>query len=224
LALMELRRHAGAARDFRECLAKRDTPALTPINRDIRKAGPHHCLAICLMYLKQLDAAGEAFQAALAADPQSRRVRFDFAVFLTERGLPVDALKTLHALVAEKADDAAAWQLGGRIALSQPEFLEFARDWTSEAIKQLPRDPVIKRQRTMACLLAALVQGEALPEVPAEIESILSREFVDWYRRGLSSGATTVVTAVNGRASELAGVLPGAGRVLQAALAAAMSA
>lgn len=214
LALMELGRYREAVEDFRACLAKRDKPALTPINADIRKAGPHHCLAICLMNLRQHDAAGEAFQQALAADPQSRRVRLDFAVFLAERGLPVEALGQLHAIVTGDANDLMAWQLGGQLALSRAEFAEFARDWTGEAIKFFPRDAVVLAQR----IEAQLMSGGELPAVPAEIEAVASREFVQWYRRALTQNAVATVEAVNGRLDELARVLPGAGRILQTAL------
>ena len=99
LAHMELKNFREAAVQFRQCIEKRDQPSLTPMNRDIRRAGPHHCLAVCLMHLREFDAAAEAFQQAMDADPQSRRVRFDLAAFLASRGSPVDALKQLHSLV-----------------------------------------------------------------------------------------------------------------------------
>ena len=47
----------------------------------------------------------------------------------------------------------AAWRLGGEIALGQAELLEFARDWTGEAFRALPENPVLAAQRAEALLL-----------------------------------------------------------------------
>jgi glycosyltransferase involved in cell wall biosynthesis/Tfp pilus assembly protein PilF len=252
LARMELKNFQEAGEQFRQCLAKRDQPSLTPMNRDIRKAGPHHCLAICLMHLGEFDAAAEAFQQALAADPQSRRVRFDFAAFLFSRGLPLEALQQLHALVAEKPDELPVWLLGGQIALSQPQFSEFACDWTGEAIKQFPQERTIALQRAEALLLGEravealplwrdagassndathraarilceLVAGEPAAAVPSGDEPAISREFLKWYRRLITTGKTQTVAVLNDRIDRVADVLPTTGKILGAALAEAQS-
>src|SRR5262249_33617666 len=122
LACLQLGKLEEALDQFRQCLAKRDRPSLTPVNRDIRKAAPHHCIAICLFRLGRMDEADAAFRQALAADPQSRPVRFDLATFLNSRNQPVDALKIMHELIAEKGDDLPVWLLGAHIALKQPQF------------------------------------------------------------------------------------------------------
>ncbi|HUI06986.1 MAG TPA: glycosyltransferase [Verrucomicrobiae bacterium] len=246
LAHMELKNYREAAEQFRQCLAKRDRPSLVPMNRDIRKAGPHHCLATCLMHLGEFDAAGEAFQRALAADPQSRRVRFDLANFLFSRGSPVEALTQLHALVAENAGELPVWLLGGRIALSQPEFLEFACDWTAEAIKYFPQERRAVLQRAEALLLAGrveeawpwlgtvdpssdathqaaqivcgLVAGDPLTTVALCDEPGVSREFLSWYRRLVRWGATGVVLKLNENVQGLKNALPTAAAALEAAL------
>ncbi len=246
LAHMELKNFREAAEQFRQCLAKRDQPSLTPMNRDIRKAGPHHCLAVCLMHLREFDAAGEVFQQALAADPQSRRIRFDFAAFLFSRGLPVEALKQLHALVTEKSDELSVWLLGGQIALSQPQFSEFACDWTGEAIKQFPQDRVVALQRAEALLLCGrvaealplwrqasassdamhraaqivceLVAGEPVTAIATSDETVVSREFLKWYRRLLRWGANEVVLKLNENVQALRNTLPTAIAALEAAL------
>jgi glycosyltransferase involved in cell wall biosynthesis/Tfp pilus assembly protein PilF len=246
LALMELKDYREAAEQFRQCLVKRDQPALTPVNRDIRQAGPHHCLAVCRMRLGELDGAAEAFQQALAADPQSRPVRFDYAVFLTSRGLLVEALKQLHELVSEKADELPVWLLGGQIALSQPQFSEFACDWTGEGIKQFPQDRTLARQRAEALLLCdraaealplwrqaggagdpssraaeivcRLVADEPVGVVPSGDEAGLSREFLKWYRRLVRWGANGSVFKLNENVQGLRNVLPTAATALEAAL------
>ena len=147
LALVELKQPERATEHLHDCLAKRNEPALTPINPDVHKAGPHHALAICFAQMKQNAAADEAFRAGLDADPRSRPLRLDYARFLAQQRRVLDSLHILHQLVSEDASDAEAWQFGGQIALSQPEFLAFAQDWTSEAIRSLPGNPAIAAQR-----------------------------------------------------------------------------
>ena len=74
LAHLELKDPAAAAEEMRQCLAKRNLPALSPINKEILGPGPHHCLALSLAALKQNTAAEQSFQAALAEDPKSLAV------------------------------------------------------------------------------------------------------------------------------------------------------
>ncbi|MGD0058527.1 MAG: glycosyltransferase [Verrucomicrobiia bacterium] len=250
LACSQLGQFEEAIEQFRQCLAKRDRPSLTPVNRDIRKAAPHHCLAICLHRLGRLDEAAAAFQQALAADPHSRRVRFDFATLLESRRQPVDALQILHGLIAEKADDLPVWLFGAHIALKQPRFLEFACQWTGEGIKLFPQDKLLTLQRAEALMLSHHV-SEALPlwrragtpanpahraaqilcelaserkvatKVAPPEEAAVSKEFIQWYQRLLGAGRTQALTTVNKRVISLTEVLPTAGKTLASALAAA---
>jgi FkbM family methyltransferase len=149
MALVDLEQFEKAAESFRQCIAKRDHPALTPINPDIRKAGPHHCLALCLSKLEQNGAAETAFRTAVSTEPKSRPIRFDYARWLGKKGRAVEALQILHQLTTENPSDSEAWHLGGHIALAAgtPEFLDFADTWTREAIKSLPQSSLILGQR-----------------------------------------------------------------------------
>ena len=154
LACYELGRYPEAVEQMRQCLAKRQQSALTPINTDILTAAPHHCLAMSLARAGDVVAAEKAFQAGLNEKGRREELRLDYARFLVQQNRHVDALHRLHELVAEQGDCAAAWRLGAQIALSRPDFLEFACDWTSEALKQLPNDNEIAAQRAEALLLS----------------------------------------------------------------------
>jgi predicted Zn-dependent protease len=66
----------------------------------------------------------------------------------------VDALHCIHEVIVEEPQNAAAWRFGGQVALSQPEFLEFACDWTGEAVKAHPNDQVLLAQRGEALMLS----------------------------------------------------------------------
>ncbi|MBI5820923.1 MAG: glycosyltransferase [Verrucomicrobia bacterium] len=242
LSCIELGRFDEAAEHMRQCLAKRDKSTLTPAAKEVRRGGPQHCLAICLVNQKKPAAAEEQFLAALAEDPASKPIRFDFARFLASANRRVEALKQLHALVEEHADDATLWHFGGQIALSQPEFAEFAADWTGEAVKHLPQDPAVLLQRAEALLLnnnasealAALepVNGAATPAHEAvrilcgvlcdrlcrplfvADESQVSQEFLKRYRWLVAMGASSVIFQLNERIARLRDVLPGAARIL----------
>lgn len=246
LALMELGQYQRAAEQMRQCLAKRDAPGLSPINPEIRKAGPHHCLALCLQRLQQTEAAAQAFAAALAADPSSRPLRRDYAQFLAQTGHPVEGLKLLHQLMGEDPTDPAIWVAGGQIALSRLDFVEFACDWTGEALKYCPGVPELVAQRVQALLLhqdlaqAAELLRNLPPPVPAKLEAalvlcdlvqggpcspvrapepLLSREFVQWYRILLDYRAEAVLGLIHSRLGRLAEVLPTASHLLEQALA-----
>ncbi len=217
LAELNLAHWREAAEQFRQCLAKRDRPALCPIHKDIHRAGPHHCLALCLTRLNDFAGAGAAFQAAVAAEPSARQPRLDYVQFLVARGLPVEALQQLHALVSANAADALAWQHGGQIALRHPELWEFAGEWTGEAVRALPTEPVLRQQRAQALLLT----GRVLESLPlwGDNEPEASRQFLQTYRRLLQTGAEPVVTAIHEHLDQITARLPTAARALRAALA-----
>ena len=246
LAHIELGHPVEAAGQMRECLAKRRQPTLSPINKEILKAGPHHCLALSLTMLEENAAAGQAFRAALADDPKSVAVRSDFARFQYQQNQPVEALKLLHELVTEKNDSLAVWQLGGQVALSQVAFLDFAQNWTAEAMKHFPKHPAILLQRAETLLLGQQVEA-ALPfwveaqeqgsarrlaalticefltghcrrRFASADERLVSQEFLKWYRRLIAFGAHSLVRQLNERLAELGDILPGAVGVLTAAL------
>jgi tetratricopeptide (TPR) repeat protein len=242
-----------ATKAFHACIETRSHPVHSPINPDILKAAPHHCLGLCLKQLGRTDEALQAFRRALEAEPSSRGARMDAARLLYAQNEPLEALTCLHALITENSDDSAAWALGAEIALARPEFLEFALDWTGEAIRHLPRDPVVAAHRAEALLLSGnvaaafelwnqsshsrgpqeraavcmceLLGGDRTPQesVLAHEEAAVSREFLKWYQRLVHSNARTLLSDINQRLPELARVLPTASRTLEAAIAEAGS-
>ena len=246
LAHLELKQSREAADQMRQCLAKRSQPSLAPINPEIHKAGPHHCLALCLSQLGNMDAAAEEFLLAIKDDPQSRPARLDYARLLAASDRPVDALNLLFELANQKADDPAVWVLGGQTALSRPEFLEVALDWTAEASQHLPQDPTILRHRAEALTLANRCE-EALPlwrklrpesdlalaavlvlcelvandtqySPPAHLEAQVSQEFLNWYQRVIRFNGRPTIEAVNARIDLLKSRLPTVAHMLQQAL------
>jgi tetratricopeptide (TPR) repeat protein len=254
LSLFELKNYSAAAQQMHDCLAKKNQPALTPINVDILTAAPWHCLALC--QLRTSDAAGaeKSFVQAVAANGRANEARVDFAKFLAEQNRAVEALQQLHAAVTDDSQCALAWRLGGQITLAQKEFLDFALDWTAEAMRNLPEDLLVKSQRAEALLVAgkiseaaplwqnlwerdrlprslaalhvcALAGGKTLP-VPgsAAEEEQLSRAFIGWYQRLLGAGAMKTAHELNENLPVLAAALPTAEKILRAAMAEAVGA
>ncbi len=249
LAQVELKQYREAVEQLKLCLARRNQPCLTPTNRDVRKAGPNHCLAVCCLRLEDYEGAEKAFQAAMVDDPQNRGVKLDYAVLLSERQRPVEALQLLHQLVNAHPGESKAWELGGRVALSKPDFLEVAADWTAEAERNCPNHRPIQCQRAEALLLSQQVEqsfpywqklasGQNFPAMaalvicgllsqnlqaslnPAE-EMAISREFVNWYRKLLNYRAQNLVRRINDNIEALVPILPTAAGVVKAALTSA---
>jgi Flp pilus assembly protein TadD len=187
------------------------------------------------------------FRDAVNADPKAKSVSFDYVRFLAGNGREVDALKQLHELTMADPSDSMLWLFGGQVALSQPEFLDFACDWTGEAAKIFPAHAGIAEHRAQALLLsgridealplwrplaagpnpshrAALLVCEArlnlsLSAVPPELAARVSQEFVSWYRRLLAANAKKLVSVLNQRMDLLRPVVPAAVRMLEAAMA-----
>ena len=245
LALMRQRRFADAAMHLRQCLEKRGQRTLTPVNAEIQTAAPQHCLALCLVESQQPKAALEAFAAGLKAHPHSRPLRLDWANFQFRQGQPIEALQTLHQLIAEDPQDPAVWKLGGEIALSRKEFLEFAGDWTGEAIRHHPQDAAVLAQRAEWVMLQgdyarAAELWSRLPAVAAhdqaawtichllsggpsepriDDERAVSRALIESYQRWLSLGAVDLIRRLNASVDPLEKLLPSAAQCLHAALA-----
>ncbi|MCS7091225.1 MAG: glycosyltransferase [Verrucomicrobiota bacterium] len=249
LAYLERGQFSEAADQMRQCLAKRDRPTLASVLPEIRTAAPHHCLALALWRLGRGHEARQAFETALAGPGMLERIRLDYARFLVEQDQPVEALRTLTACVTEKPDLTEAWQLGGQIALSRPEFLEFACDWTAEAMRYQGHDPSIRRQRATALLLAGDSAGarplwweleERTPHAenisarllcdlwegrppspwsPTVSEPQVSQAWLSWYRRLHQVGAKGALLQLHESLPVWRSVLPTAAQCLEAAIA-----
>ena len=249
LAYLERGQSREAADQMRQCLAKRDRPAMAPILPEIRTGAPHHCLALALWRLGDAAAAEEAFQTALQRGGRVDRMRLDYARFLLERQRPVEALQILTQCVTEAPDCIEAWRLGGQIALSRPEYLEFARDWTGEAMRYQGTDLTVRVQRASALLLSGeadaalplwqqIEQESPQPEsiaarllcalgqdstpdswTPATPEPEVSRAFLGWYQRLARVGVRDLLLRVHANLARWETLLPTASRCLRAALA-----
>ncbi|HEY1171408.1 MAG TPA: glycosyltransferase family 29 protein [Verrucomicrobiae bacterium] len=246
LAFMELKQPAQAIEQFRKCLAKREQRSLAPVNKEIHKAGPHHCLANCLAQLGKKDEARASYEQARKLAPESVAVLFDYAKFEQSLGHPVEALQLLHALISLEPRQEAFWGLGGQIALSRADFYEFAADWSAEAVKHHPNSLLLARQHAEALTLnrnltealtwwkqsqgAAQPAGRAaivicelaggMPLTPLETrhQELVSREFIQWYRRLVEAQALDTVEKINRRLEHLETVLPSAAQALTAVL------
>ena len=197
------------------------------------------------------DAAGaeKAFLAALAGQGKLDDVKLDYAKFLAAQNRSVEAFHKLHELVAANSRNLAAWRTGGEIALSCAEFLEFAGNWTGEAIRYVAEDFIVNRQRAEVLLLngdaktaaelwerlwnserqpailAALILCETLESQPKHApdkivdEPATSRAFIKWYQRLIAMRAYAVVKRVNEQLDKLSDPLPTAAGMLGKALA-----
>jgi tetratricopeptide (TPR) repeat protein len=247
LACMKLNRFRDGADQMRACIDRRRMQSLAPINVEIHKAGPRHCLALCLERLQDPEGARDQLRLAIEEDPQSFQVRFDYARILAVTGQGDQALHLLFALAQKRPQDIPTWVLGAQIALSCAEYLEVGLEWTAEAIRQAPADATILQQRAETLTLAERC-AQALPlwrqlaahKAPALLaplvicetilnqndslllvdnETAVSQEFVKWYRRLLQFRAYRTIELLNARLDNLRSILPSAARWLDRALA-----
>ena len=246
LAYFRLERPPAAAAQIKECLAKRHLPTASPIDPEIRRAGPYHYLGLCLIHAGQLTEAEAAFQAALRDQSSSRGVRLDLARLYKRMARPIDALKVLHEMLDTRQGDPEVWRLGGEIALGNPSLLEFAIDWTGEAIKAHATQTLLAGQHGEALLLsgnpgaaipflrASATAGDAyhggalcLAElatdrrptpVPAELEQAVSAHFLRWFQRLTATPGSTILHQVIDQIRQLEKVLPTAAGTLRTAL------
>ncbi len=248
LSNFELQNHREAAEQMRQCLLKRQQPALSPINTDIHTAAPQHCLALNLARQGDFPGAEQSFQSALTETGRTEDVKVDYAKFLAGQNRELEALHQLNEIIAQNVRHVGAWRLGGAIALGKPEFLEFARDWTGEAVRNLAEDIAITAQRAEALMLsgetssarelweriyacdhaprslAALILCETSELQPAhapddnEQETATSQNFIAWYQKLLSLKSQTALSRLNEQMEMLASALPTAAGILEKAL------
>lgn len=247
MAQSALQRWEACVESLRRCLALRHQTALTPIHSDIHKAIPSHCLAHALRKLGRKQEAADAYAQALQDEPGCESARVEFGTFIAEEGQVVPALTVLHAGVQHDPRQPRVWETGGRIALRQRDTLEFALDWTGEAVKNLPDVPVLRRLRAEALLLngsaaealpfwdgiasgqdaeadcglllCRLFAGQPVAGPSPDRERALSQDLIRRYRQAVELGLDDWVRTVHTRLDGLEPALPTAARLIRQVVA-----
>ncbi|MBI1841825.1 MAG: glycosyltransferase [Verrucomicrobia bacterium] len=246
--------YASAASHLKQCVAKRQRPTLSPLLPDTLSGAPRHLLALSYDKLGEKAEAEKQFTASLAETPEATNVRMDFAKHLQREAKRVQALEQLHAIIAQKPSELMAWRMGAEIALRDAAFLDFAVDWTAEAIKAFPRDQTLAAARGEALMLRGAF-GDAAPfwdqaradqnprhdaaflfcrlqVSPASLgetrapgaEARISQEFCDWFRAVVSSGNESAIRNLSSRLDALRPVLPTAASRIESVLKEAQAA
>jgi glycosyltransferase involved in cell wall biosynthesis/Tfp pilus assembly protein PilF len=243
LAESALQRWEACATSLQQCLKLRSQPALTPIHQDIRGGTPGHCLAHALRKLGRTVDANKAYEQSLQDAPLNEAARVEFAAFQAESGQIIPALTLLHEGVQKNANQPKVWEVGTAISLRHKDTLEFALDWSGEALKHLPDNPILKRQRAETLLLnghvhealplwsqaaqssdaaaasglilCRLFAGESLQSLPPDYERAVSQEVIRRYRDSVELGLDDWVEALHQRLKPLHQALPSAARLIQ---------
>ena len=243
LAESALQRWEACATSLQQCLKLRSQPALTPIHQDIRGGTPGHCLAHALRKLGRTADANKAYEQSLQDAPLNEAARVEFAAFQAESGQIIPALTLLHEGVQKNANQPKVWEVGTAISLRHKDTLEFALDWSGEALKHLPDNPILKRQRAETLLLnghvhealplwsqaaqssdaaaasglilCRLFAGESLQSLPPDYERAVSQDVIRRYRDSVELGLDDWVEALHQRLKPLHQALPSAARLIQ---------
>jgi tetratricopeptide (TPR) repeat protein len=247
LAHSALKNWESCVTHLQQCLSLRNQPALTPIHHDIRSATPAHCLAHALRKLGRKAEARKAYEQALQDDPLNEAARVEFAAFQAEEGQIIPALTLLHEGIQQNPKQAKVWEAGGALSLRQRDTLEFALDWSSEALKHLPENPNLQRQRaetlllnghvhealplwsevsrsndaasSSALILCRLFAGEPLSALPPDREAAVSQDLIRRYRQSVELGLDGWVHALHQRIGTLRQALPSAARLIDQVVA-----
>jgi tetratricopeptide (TPR) repeat protein len=243
LALLKLDRHAEAIAPLRACIVTRDEPAFTARFKGVKGHGPHHLLADCLAKTGSGEAAAAEFERALALAPEATSVRWSFARFHTEEGQPEKAIGLLYDAIENSSIDCRLWALGCNIANGHLNDTEVALHWTDCALAECPDNPEIQKQRGVALLTMgrfseALEFFEQAPSHPLnegarilcqiaagqkarlgdpDKELLISKAFVEWYRRLLERGQEEAALRLAEELEDIEAVLPTAAQVLREA-------
>lgn len=157
------------------------------------------------------------------------------------------ALTVLNAGIQQNPAQAKVWEAGSVISLKQRDTLEFALDWTEEALKHLPDNAVLQRQRaetlllngkvhealplwsrapygddaaaTSGLILCRLFAGESLQALPPDRERAVSQDLIRRYRHSVELGLDGWVHALHQRLGPLHQALPSAARLIEQVVA-----
>jgi tetratricopeptide (TPR) repeat protein len=247
LSLIKLNRPADALPHIASCIEKLDWSTMTPACHELRKGAPYQLMAETLIKTGNGNKAEDYFKRALALDPHSALVVHDYAYFLHQQNRSLEALQTLQQGMANGINDERIWHLGSFVSNSKPDFIEFAVDWTTEALKFWPENEAIQGLHAEALLksgqfekampfyerlsqssnvaaqaaliLCQMCLERKLSPVSMDQETRASLEFMGWYKRLVMSQAKAALTKVNANLAALKTVLPSAATTLEKALA-----
>jgi len=248
LACLELQRWEEAVKAFQHSLADRSRLGLTPAFPEIHGPELPRALALSLKCLRRHEEAERVLRTAISEHPADAHLVVSLAQVLADQDRAVQAFELLHPALARFSANPVVWATGGRIALSRPEYLEFACDWTGEAVKHCPGVPELAALRGEALLLSGdpagalgwwlKAEAKARPECraariicelsldPLELGEhrlngsgeAVAREFLRWYQRLAEFHCQEPLLKVNQRLAQLRGVLPQAAEALEAAM------
>lgn len=239
-SLYKLKKINEAISELNRCVAKTKDKATAGVLPDLYTGEPHYLLAVCYAVLNKGKEADKEFNLALEANPESLKFNYDYARFLAGQGNFDKALTILKKILPQTATNPAIWQLGARIALNNEKSVNYALQWTEEALKYCPEDPELIEYRGDALLLngfieqarecftrlpvsarqkaciifCEIVAGASSFPVEENEEPIVSHEVVRLYRRCLNSKAHNLISCFNRNIHILKSILPSAHRVL----------
>ncbi len=246
-AYAQLEQLAAAAADHRQCVARRHQPVHFPQAPEVFTALPYQAWALALLQQKRFAEADQVIAEGLQRHPEYQTLQCLRAKSSWQQDQPLPALETLHQVITQNATLRDAWLLGGQIALSHPEFHEFALDWTGEAVKHLPEDGDVLALRAEALLFSGATtdalpvwrQATGTPEHPERLAALILCElcedqlgqhhlngnatavngaFLRWYQRLAQASVREPLLRIHRRLDRLRSVLPSAARALQAAM------
>ena len=116
----------------------------------------------------------------------------------------VGTMQGSYQMMAEDASEIRVWQLGARVALAKPELLEFACDWTGEAVNAMDS---ARRKRSMCHLRSKTVSKKSLriAQTPNIFQCPIGRSRT-WLKKRMSWSMTLNTRTKNTRKRSAGGI------------------
>lgn len=225
LAQMDLGKFSEALHSFTQCVRNKDKKTYSVVNTQIKSGAPLHCLGMCLEKTNKFDQALENFGKALHLSPESNGIQQDFMRLTREQNLHLKAIDILNQNMCEGEDSLIFWKLGSQICLDNDQLHGFGVEWVDEALKYYPEDLELNQTRWRLLLessqlqkmiegkgpadnhltaeifagivWARLLHGQPLPHAPVSLESKISGEMIEWYKKWVNKGEEQLIRAIN---------------------------
>ncbi len=203
-----------AAAALRRALQEKGTASFVRAPAEVIGPGLPNLLGAALIDVGDLEQAKQAFDQALAIDPESLQAALGWLGILHSEQEFEEMLERLDALTESHGSDPTLWIAGAILLAGVPQLSMCNVLWLEEGLARFPDHPDLCRrlgEAHLSCgsgdkalefwkhlpmpaapaaqLAAALASGSEIPDVPDEYAEAAGSELVAWFHRWLVSGA-----------------------------------
>ncbi len=203
-----------AATALRRALQEKEVASFVRAPAEVIGPGLPNLLGAALIDVGDLEQAKQAFDQALAIEPESLQAALGWLGILHSEQEFEEMLQRLDELTEVHGDDPTLWIAGAILLAGVPQLAMCNVLWLEEGLARFPDHPDLCRrlgEAHLSCgsgekalefwrhlslpaapaaqLAAALASGTEIPDVPDEYSEAAGSELVAWFHRWLVCGA-----------------------------------